>query len=947
VARGQVRDVGGAGAAPIGRTVELDAHARFLDAVEQGPAHLGWSGAPGIGKTVLLDALVEQARARAWTIAVLRPTGVEAEVAHAGLRDLVTELGLEPDTGDGLGDADGAASWLPPPQRRALAVAIAEVEPDPGEDPGSRALALRAATVALLERRAAGCPLLVAIDDLHWLDASSAELLAYAARRARGTIGFAFARRSLDLAPDGPEHLGRPDAVCPLAPLDASAVRRLVHERSSRQLDRSDVERIVELADGNAFVATQLAMAAASGDPLPRSLESTVAARLGRLSEATRRTLELASAAARPTTTLLEAAAPHGSDVAGALAEAEAAEVVVLDGASVAFAHPLLLHGTYGAMSPEERRRAHRSLAPLALDERERARHLALAAVVPDDEVLDAIDEAAASAARRGALPDAAELLELAVSLAPHGEASLERCVDAAAHRLANGDLRRATALLDRAQAEPDRLPPATLARSHALRGQVRQLEGDLAGAIEAFERAIGLAADPALRASAVLSVSFLLTNTGRLGEARQLLEQQPAASPASSPALHAAHEATAVMVRYLTGDAIDWARLDAAMAVHAGGGYEAVPVTSLPRLVGSLLLHMAGRLDEAVQTCEALRSELRERGDEAGLALVDFWVAWIWGGLGRLHELEDLVDEATDRGRAFGAPGRQAAALTASATLAAWRGDVDRCLTDASLAMEALGAGSPPAVWAIAATGLLELGRGDDAAALERFGPLLPVAQAMGLHQGTAAWWTPEVIEALAGQGRAAEARALLDSFDTAALGSMALDARAVALRCAGLVAGAEGDAVEAERLLRAAIVEHEQGAGRLGQARTELHLGALLRRRGQRREAQVVLTAALATFDAAGAASWAGRTREELARVGLAPRSDGAITPAERAVARLVGDGLPNKEIATRLHASPKTVEAHLTRVYRKLGVRTRAELAATVARDPAQFADPDPSR
>jgi DNA-binding CsgD family transcriptional regulator len=174
-----------------------------------------------------------------------------------------------------------------------------------------------------------------------------------------------------------------------------------------------------------------------------------------------------------------------------------------------------------------------------------------------------------------------------------------------------------------------------------------------------------------------------------------------------------------------------------------------------------------------------------------------------------------------------------------------------------------------------------------------------------------------------------------------------MALDARAVALRCAGLVAGAEGDAVEAERLLRAAIVEHEQGAGRLGQARTELHLGALLRRRGQRREAQVVLTAALATFDAAGAASWAGRTREELARVGLAPRSDGAITPAERAVARLVGDGLPNKEIATRLHASPKTVEAHLTRVYRKLGVRTRAELAATVARDPAQFADPDPSR
>jgi DNA-binding CsgD family transcriptional regulator len=582
-------------------------------------------------------------------------------------------------------------------------------------------------------------------------------------------------------------------------------------------------------------------------------------------------------------------------------------------------------------------------LAQVATEPEEQARHLALASIGPDPEVLAALDAAASTAARRGAPADAAELLEHACALDPGGATTPGRQVGAAEHRLASGDLRRAAEVLDEvlAHAATGRTVPAALARAHAARATLSQLEGDLGTAAEGFRRAIECSEDPDQRTSALLSLVFLLTNTGALGEARHLLEADAdRARPA--PALAAAQDATTVMVGYLTGEPIDWGRLDAAVAVELQAGAASVPTTSRPLLVASLLLHMAGRLEEAVGCCERLQDALAAEGDEAALALVDFWVSWIWGGLGRLDELEAKVDAAAERARAFGAPGRVAAATTASATLAAWRGDAARCVADAQTAIAALGPGSPPSVWAIAARGLLELGRGDHEAALEQYQPLLFVAEVMGLHQGTAAWWTPELIEVLTALGRAEEARALLGRYDVRAFGDRAGDARAVALRCAGLVAEAEGDLDGAERSLEAAIAEHAAGGSPLARARSELHLGALLRRRGQRRAARSHLEAAHSTFDAVGARGWADRARTELDRLGLRPSHDGSLTPAERSVARLVAEGLSNKAIATRLHTSAKTVEAHLTRAYRKVGVRRRAELAVLVARDPERFAE-----
>lgn len=403
-------------------------------------------------------------------------------------------------------------------------------------------------------------------------------------------------------------------------------------------------------------------------------------------------------------------------------------------------------------------------------------------------------------------------------------------------------------------------------------------------------------------------------------------------------PSLRAALAATATMVRYLSGEPIDWARIDAAVELDQPGSMP-VPITSRPLLVQTLLLHMAGRLTDAVRSGDSVRQQLRDEGDEAALALVDFWVAWVWCALGRFDEAEARIDEAGARARAIDTPFTFAVARSTSATLAAWRGDADRCRADADAAIEALGPGSPRAVWPIAAVGLLELSLGNLGAALERYEPLVAVASMMGLHQGTAAWWTPELIEVLAGLGRTDDARELLARYDVDQLGRPAVDARAIASRCAGLVAAADGDLEDAEALLRRALDEHAEGEDAIGRARTELHLGALLRRRGQRRAARDVLELSLATFEVVGARSWADQARAEVARLGLRPRpgSEQDLTPTELEVTSLVAQGMSNREVAGSLRASPKTVEAHLTRIYRKVGVRTRAELVAVVARNP----------
>lgn len=917
----------------VGRQVELAALADLLDAAVDGPTSLGLVGPAGIGKTELLDAATSSARARGFQVAVLRPTDPEARIANAGLRDLLAQVG---------GDAVGR---LPEIQQHALRAAIADA--DPAEGTGQ--LPVLAAVLAVLDDVAARAPLLIAIDDLHWLDPSSAAALRFAARRVTGRVAILWTRRTSEEAPTGAEDLGDPLAARTIGGLEPQVLRQVVLARSRSSVDRTVVDQIVELAAGSPFVAVQLIAVVGDrpGAPLarlPRSIDALIEARLGQVSPGTREVLAVASLVPAPTPALLRRAVDPPDDVAGALGAAEEAGIIGLVGGAVRFTHPLLRHGSATALTPARRRAAHQRLADLAGTPEARARHLALAAIEPDPEVLAAIDAAAATIASRGAPGEAAELLELGLSLgADDPTRERTRRVEAAAHRLAAGDLLRAAELLDALL--DDEGDDAGLARARSLRSTVWMVEGDLGAAAAGFERTVATADDATTRVWAALSLSFLLANTSRLDAARLVVEQVED-DDVDEP-LRAATMATGVMVRYLTGDRIDWDLLDAAVEIEDRFPGAPLPCASRPSLVRAILLHMAGRLGEAIDCCDRLRRQLREEGDEAALARVDFWVAWIWCGLGRFDEADDLVREATDRARSIGGPFALGAARAAAATVAAWRGDADRCRAAADLAIEAMGPGSPPSVWPTAAAGLLELSRGDLTAALARYTPLTEVASAMGLHQGTAVWWTPELIEVLAGLGRVDEARHLLDRYDLSSLDAAVGDPRAVVSRCEGMVAAARGDLDHAEAWLRRAVDEHAAGESALARARTELHLGALLRRRGQRRAARDVLERSLDAFEVTGSQAWAGQARAELARLGLRPRPDDDLTPTEREVARLVSQGLTNREVAGSLNSSPKTVEAHLTRTYRKLGVRTRAELAGRVARDPERFDVPFEAR
>ncbi|MGD9752167.1 MAG: AAA family ATPase [Acidimicrobiia bacterium] len=922
--------------AVLGRAGELAAVEELLLQAVSGPASLGLVGPAGIGKTALLEAALAAATARRFRLVVVRAVGAEARVANAGLRDVLHQL-------------DGSfIDHLPSPQRRALRAAVAEADP---ADTASH-LAVLAAVQAVLARAAADGPLLIAVDDLHWLDASSAAALRFAHRRLSGPVGMVWTRRQLADAPTGPEDLGDPGAQLTVGALADAPLRVMLQRRAPRDLDRSVVDRIVGLAGGNPFVALQLAAAVEdrampAPPPLPPSVDALVSTRLAKLPAATRDVLLVAAASAAPTVAMLEAAmARPGAQpglVSAALAVGEDAGIVHLVEGVVTFTHPLMRHGISTAAEPSRRRDAHRRLAALVAEPEERARHLALAALGPEPAVLDALDRAAGTAARRGAPGEAAELLELGIALGPlTAAADGARRVAAAGHRLAAGDLRRARELLDVVLADAD---PAGRPSAHALglRAAVALVEGDLAGAAVGFERAVAAATDARTRVWGGLFLSFLLTNTSRVPEARQVIdeaERLAEATPGLEAALVAAAMATSVMVRFLAGAPIDWARLEAAVALEQPAPAALVPTTSRPLLVKAILLHLAGRLPEASASCELLREQLRDEGDEAALALVDFWVTSIWCSLGRFEAAEAHAAEAGERAAVVASPFTSGVACSAAATVAAWRGEVDRCRAEADAAVVALGVGSPLSVWPIVAAGMIELSRGDLAAASLRYEPLFDITAAMGLHQGAAVWWTPELIEVLAGLGRVDEARALLDRYDVAQFGDQPSDAVAVAMRCAGLVAAAEGALEQAEASLRGALAAHLGGAGSLAVARTQLHLGALLRRRGRRRDARDVLERALATFDGVGSRCWAERVRHELAVLGLRPRPDDDLTPTERRVAGLLAEGLTNREVAGALHASPKTVEVHITRIYRKLGLRGRAELIAHVARHPERF-------
>jgi len=498
----------------VGRDQDLRAASAFLDAVATGPAGLVFAGEPGIGKTTLWTHVIGQARDRSMTVLSARPVAAEARLAFAVLADL---LGTVP---------AGILARLPEPQRHALAVALLR------EDAGGRRLdqrAVGAATVEILTELSRPGPVIVAIDDVQWLDRPSARVLAFAARRlSRLPVGLLTCERTgTGRKPDHDLVLALPE--CPaarqtLGPLAATELHRIVEARLGRTLSRRALARIGQVAGGNPFYAVEVARALPDHPPtgqavvpVPDNLSELIAARLALLPDPARRALLAAAVLRSPTIGLVApgAGVPPGES-RRALEQAAAAGIAEVAGSAIRFTHPLFASAVYSSAPPRERRQVHRRLAVVLDDVEERAWHLALAAEAPDADLARLLDAVAEQARARGAPETAFDLTEQALELTPPDRRAdvQQRRVRAAEYRYHAGELPGARDLLEAVLREA----PAGHVRADALRvlGEIRYYEHSFPEAVELFRQALEHGGGDAALASAVeLHLAYASTAAG------------------------------------------------------------------------------------------------------------------------------------------------------------------------------------------------------------------------------------------------------------------------------------------------------------------------------------------------------------------------------------------------------------------------------------------------
>ena len=907
----------------IGREEELAALAAFLDDVPVGPAQLVLVGEAGVGKTTLWCAGADEARERGYRVLETRPAEAEARLAFAGLGDL-----LDPVLGEVLDP-------LPTPQRDALRVALL-LERATGVPPEERAVAV--AVLSALRNLAADRPTIVAVDDLQWLDSPSAAVLGFAWRRLRDErASLLVARRVGEPVPVSFIDDGRTREL-EVAPLSLGAVHRLVQARLGLVLSRPTLRRVYEVAAGNAFFALELARALrregvtlVGGEPLPvpSELRDLVRDRLVVLPQPTRKALAAAAAVSQPTLALVAAAA-GGED---ALRPALEAHVLELDGPRLRFGHPLLASAAYEDVDILARRALHQRLAELVGDEEERARHLALAAEAPDETIAAALEHAAAHARARGASVAAAELCEEARRLTPSDlpEDLYRRTMAAARYRFTAGDMARARTLLEEVlgQARGADLRAEAL----VLLGRLHRYEGDQPRAAELLRRALAeTKADERVRAEAAQGLAatlFFMREDLEVALGHAQLAAKLAARAGSFAVLMESLEEKG-LIEALLG------RSEAATTLRAARELGGVPaeqhLVASPSYAWAVFLCWTDELEDAAVGLRQSYEEAGVRGDESSASMILANLAVAEYLAGRWQEAGRVAEEGYELALQTGQRPQQAWAQSIRALVRASLGQELEARADAAEALalageRAMGVARVHAVWAL---GLLELSLERPAEAARLLASHRERLLAAGVCEPGTIRFVPDEIEALVMLGRLEDAEALVDWLEARASELDRASAFAAGARCRGLLAAARGETDAALAAFERALAQHDRIAMPFDRARTLLVLGATQRRARQKSAARRTIADALAAFEQLGAGLWALKARAEVARIGGRAASRDDLTPAEERVAALVAEGRTNREVAAALFVSEHTVEFHLSRIYRKLGLRSRAELA-----------------
>jgi DNA-binding CsgD family transcriptional regulator len=896
----------------VGREQELEVVRAF--AAGDGFATLVLEGEAGIGKSTLWLAGIEAGRERGFRVLSSRPAEAERGLAHVVLIDLFEDA------------LDEVVPALSTPRRHALeATLLVDAAPEEPVDPRTLAVAVRTALQALAER----APVVLAVDDVQWLDPSSSSALAFALRRMAGdNVHLLLARRTVEGAqPSEVERALEAESVQRLAvgPLSVGALHRFLRDRLGRPFARQTLLRIHEASGGNPFFALELARAlGADVDPLqplpvPETLEELVRARLAGLPAPTREALELASALGTPSESLLERAgiAPD------ALEAAIGADVIERENGIIRFTHPLLSSVLYqGLSSSEERRNLHGRLATVIDDPLLRARHLALAADVPDADIAGVLDDAATLAADRGAGAVAAELGEHALRLTPpgaHDDQHRRALAAARAHRSAGEWTRARTIVADLlAQTETG----SSRAEALVLLAELESLERALQLLAEALDESTSR---PELQAAIHCRLAWASRFEERSDHARAALEL---AEELDDDALRARVHAVQAFLGWFAGKAESPQDLPARAHDFAAavGGENLVQEATL---AVANTLAPSSRRDEARQFFQREHQESRER-DEPRSARALWGLSWVEFWAGHWNLAAGHAAHAHDISIQYGLEVPQD--HLPIALVAVHRGQLELARAHSERALELaeeqfVHKRHPPQHMAI--LGLVALWSGDSSTAAKWLFKADQEAARLRWGEPSVRWWTSDYAEMLLEHGRIDEAVRLIDAWDADAVRVRRAWVLAHVTRCRGLVVAAQGDVVRANALLQQAVAEHEEVGDLFGRARAQLALGIVGRRARQKRSAREAIQAAFAGFERLGAATWVERARGELGQIGGRTRQQG-LTAAERRVAALVAEGRTNREVAAELFLTERTVASHLTHVYAKLGIRSRTELA-----------------
>ena len=891
----------------VGRDSEIDQVSRFVAGClvrhdDVGARLLAITGPEGIGKTTIWGRAIEQLRAIGTSVLVARPAPEELQAAMLGLFDL-------------FGGAD------------------ADDEPiDPGLlDPDTELFARGRIVLSTLQRLAEHRPVVLAIDELHWLDPITVRTLRYALRRlGNHPVSVLATARSLEEA--AATALVAPGDIEPLqvGPMSVSELRDLLEIRTIA-LTRPSLELLHQVSGGNPLHAIELAQSIdLGGDRLALAelspLTSLMSRRLARLAPGVVEVVRHCAALGPASPATVESTGVGADALADAVSDGA---VVVDDTLVVRCANPTLGTTALGQMAPADRRALHGRIAATSTDRDARARHLALSCIDRDAAVADELDDASSRAARRGAPGMSAELLAHSRRLTPVDDLAAlgRRTVLEILRRAAAGEMARSLSMIDDLLAM---LPPGRdRANLLTLRVALDFRRGD-----ELLERALEEAGDDdALRGRVLDQMAFgLNTYRGALGRAEGL----------ASAALAIARDLGDAELEVLaSGTAADVAALQGRRRPELLEHAVSLSKRSGPRLGRWPDQYVArhglwgGRLDEARRIFTDLAVQCQDAGIEFQRPFRLFDLALVELGAGRLVEAAELAGDGL---ASAGDAGNEQAEiwLNYPAGLVAAHTGADGAEAAASTLMRWGIEHDEPTrvVMGHHVSGIHELASGR---AEEAFVALLDgvtLARQLGHRHPGSVTVLPDAVEAAIAAGHDDVASALHDELAEQAEGLGEVWVDSASLRARGLIGLHAADRSAPEQLGRSAAAFDSLGY-RLDAARTLLLQGRALRRSGRRRAAASVLSDAQQRFGAMGASPWVRQAGDELDRV--APgRGTGELTPTENKIAALVADGMRNREIADSLFVSVATVEAHLTRTYRKLGIRSRTELARHIRRD-----------